>query len=86
MVERLFLDRIDTESAGSPISREHNLVVLSRPYEAEPLLSFMEFAEARTEVALDASIVQFVPVCGRCDGSHEKHQDWLAMLEPMLAL
>src|SRR4029077_2235043 len=62
VVQRLLLDRIDTEPARPPPGGEHDPVVLASPHEAEPPLPFEQLAEPRAEVALDPPVVERVPV------------------------
>lgn len=62
MVERLLFNRVDAESAGTAIGREHDLVVLARPNEAQPALPLAQFAEARANIALNAAVIDFVPI------------------------
>jgi hypothetical protein len=56
MIERLFLDRINTKSRRTPVSREHDLVILPGTHKAQPALAFVQLAIARTDIALDAPI------------------------------
>ncbi len=62
MVEGLLLDGIDAEPARAPVGREDDGIVLSRPYEAHPALSFLELAEPGADVALHPSVLETVPV------------------------
>src|SRR6202040_2644803 len=54
MVERLFLDRIDAETGGAAIGREHDRFVRASAHEAQSALAFVEPAIARADVALNA--------------------------------
>lgn len=67
MMQRLFFNRIDAESARSPVGRENNLILLPATNKTESLLSFLQFAIPRTEVALDASVVEQMLVFRRDD-------------------
>lgn len=81
MIERFLLDRIDTESTGSPVRRQDDLILLPRPDETEPLLPFLERAISRTEIALNAAVFQPVPIFRRCNGLHRAslyQGDWRA--------
>ena len=64
VIQRLFLDRIDTETAGAAITGQHDLPVLASPHEAEAALALVQFAQARTQITLDAPVIQSVPVAG----------------------
>src|SRR5205814_7583674 len=65
MMERLLLDGIDAESAGAAIRRQDDLVMFACADEAQAALAFVQAAEARAQVALYASVVEFVPIfCG----------------------
>ena len=67
MIERLFLDRVDTESTRSPVGREYDRVVESASYEAETALTFPQPTEAGTEITLDAAIFDPMPIPRRDD-------------------
>ena len=62
MVERFFFDGIDAKAGGAAIGRQNDLVVLTHTDKAESPLAVMQAAIARTDVALDAAIVEFMPV------------------------
>src|SRR5262249_53089738 len=62
MVERFFLDRINTKSGRTSVSGEHDLLVLPSAHKAEPALAFVQLAIARTNIALDAPIRQGMPI------------------------
>ena len=64
MVERFFLDRIDTESTRAAVADELDFIIESLPYIAQPALSFAQVAVPRAKVALEASVFQLVPVPG----------------------
>ena len=65
MVERLLLDWVDAEARGAPVGGEHNLIIGAAAHETCAALSFVQFAVARAQVALDAPVIQQVPVLGR---------------------
>ena len=69
MVERLLLDRVDTEPARVSIGREHDSVDvvdhLAGSHETHPALTVAELAGTRTDVALDSTVVELMPVLGR---------------------
>lgn len=64
MMQRLLFNWIDAESARSTISRQDDLILLPGTNKAEPLLSFLQLASPRTEVALDPSVTERMPVLG----------------------
>ena len=64
MIERLFLDRIDAKSGRTPVGGEHNLPALPGAHKAQPALAFVQFAKARTDVALHAAVRQSMPKAG----------------------
>jgi hypothetical protein len=68
MIQRLFLNRVHAETAGSPIGRQDDLILPAFAHETEALLPLLEFAEPRTEVALDPAVIQLVPVLGGKSG------------------
>ena len=72
MIERLLFDGVDAEPAGAPVGGENNLVPFACPYEAHSPLSLPELAIARAHVALDATIVQKVPILGRDGVIHRR--------------
>jgi hypothetical protein len=67
VVQRLLLDRIHAESTGATVGGEHDRVVLAHPDKAHPALPLPQMAVAGAQVALDAPVVEFVPVFGRND-------------------
>ena len=62
LVERLFFNRIDTETTGATVGSQHNLVVLAGSDETESLLPLTQLAFARTEIALYAPIIDLMPI------------------------
>jgi hypothetical protein len=64
MIQRLFLNRIYTEAAGSPVGGQDDLILPPFAHEAEALLPLLELTEAGAEVALNAAILQLMPVLG----------------------
>ena len=62
MVERLLLDRIDAEAARSAVGREHHLAVAAGAHEAQAALPVAQAAEPWADVALNATVVEAVPV------------------------
>jgi hypothetical protein len=64
MIERFFLDRIDTESTRTTVADQLYFIVEALAHVAEPALSFTQVAVAWAQVALQASILETVPVAG----------------------
>ena len=62
VIERLLLDGIDAETAGAAIGGQNDGVVLTRPNEAQPALALVELTGARADVALDAPVIEGMPV------------------------
>src|SRR5262249_41980633 len=62
LVERLLLDWVDAETRRAPVGREHHGVARALSNEARATLTFMQAAVTRAQVALDAAVVQPVPV------------------------
>ena len=67
MVERLLLDRIDTETRGPAISGQHDRVILARPHETQPARALLQLAKAGAHLALHAPILEHRPMLGRHD-------------------
>jgi hypothetical protein len=62
MMERLFFNRIDAKATGASVGHQDNLPILAGPHEAKPALIVMQFAQSWAEVALNAAIVQDMPI------------------------
>jgi len=62
MIQWLFLDGINTKAAGAAIGRQDNFIILASANETESALAFSELAEAGTDVTLQSTIVDLVPV------------------------
>jgi hypothetical protein len=62
MVERLFLDRVDTEPGRAAVCRQDNLVIPAAAHEAQSALALVQPAIAGAQVALDAPIIKPVPI------------------------
>jgi hypothetical protein len=67
VIQRLLLDRIDAKPAGPPVGREYDLTAFAGAHEAEAPLALLQFAKARTQIALDTAVVEAMPVFGRDD-------------------
>jgi hypothetical protein len=65
MVERLLLDRVDTEPAGATVGRGHHLIALPGAHEAQAPLALLEMAVARAQIALNAPVIPQVPIASR---------------------
>lgn len=73
MMQRLFFDRVDAEPARPSIRRQDHLILLPGTNKTEPLLSLLQFAIARTEVALDAPIIERMPIFRWDDRGRFRH-------------
>ena len=62
MIEWPFFDGIDAKSAGAAIGRQDNFVIRAGANETESALAFFKLAEARTDVTLQSTIVDPVPI------------------------
>jgi hypothetical protein len=65
VVERLLLDRVDAEARAASVGGEHHRVADALAHEAHAALALVQPAVARTQVALDAAIVEPVPPAAR---------------------
>src|SRR5262249_49514291 len=65
MIEGVLLDRIDAESGRAAVGGEHHPVALTRAHETQTALAFVQPAIARAQVALDAPILEPVPITAR---------------------
>src|SRR6266568_1193241 len=75
MVERLLLDRVDAEAGRAPVGREHHRVIMAGAHVAQPALAVMEPAIARAEIALDAAVLELVPIAARGAGKESIHPE-----------
>jgi hypothetical protein len=73
MIERFFLNRIDAKSGRTSVGGEHDLLVLPGAHKAQAALAFMQFAIARTDIALDAPIRQSMPIAAWVSGNRLIH-------------
>jgi hypothetical protein len=64
MIQRFLFDGVDTVTAGTAVGRQYDLVVEILADEAQAALVGVQLAEARAQVALNASVVQLMPVAG----------------------
>ena len=59
VVERFFLDRINTKAGGESVRREYDLTASRLPNKTEGLLSITQSAVSRAYVTADASVVEY---------------------------
>ena len=75
MIQRLLLDGVDAVAARTSVRCEDDLIVFAGAHEAKPALAFVQFAEARADIALNSPVVERMPIfrrdCGRGAGSHD---------------
>jgi hypothetical protein len=57
VVERLLLDRIHSEAAGTTVGGKHDPTVFAAAHKTEATLPLVELASPRTELADDPSVV-----------------------------
>ncbi len=65
MIQWFFLDGIDAKPAGAAIGCQDNFVIRASADKTESALAFSELAETGTDVTLQPTIVDFVPVSSR---------------------
>ena len=70
MVERLLFDRIDAEPRGAPVGGQYHLLAFAHAHEAGAALAVAQLAITRAQIALDAAIIQPVPVPRRMAFGH----------------
>ncbi len=68
VVERLLFDGVDAVSTRPAVGRENNLVVFASTDKTKTALPFVQLAESRAEITLNAPVFQLVPVLGRYGG------------------
>ena len=64
MVQGFLFDGIYTETTGTSIRSENDLIFMTRADETETPLALLQTAESWTNVALDAAIINDMPVLG----------------------
>ncbi len=62
MIERLLLDGINAKAGRTAVSGEHHGVIQTLAYEAGAALAFVQPAIARTQIALNATVIQPMPI------------------------
>ena len=78
MVQWFLLYRVDTEPARAPIACQNDLILKPTSQETQTTLALAKPAGARAHVALDAPVVNNVPVLrGNC-GAFPRHLPALA--------
>jgi hypothetical protein len=65
MIQRLFLDRIDTKSAAPAVGGEHHSVATALPHETKSALAIPQLAKSRAQPALNAPVRQRHPPAPR---------------------
>jgi hypothetical protein len=68
MIQWFFLDGVDAKAAGAPIGDQLDLVVEPLTHVAKPALTLAQVTVPRAQVALQAAVVEAVPVTGFDDG------------------
>ena len=62
MVQRFFLDRVYTETTGSAVADQLDLIIQSLAHIAQATLTLLQAAVPRTQITLQLPIVKLVPV------------------------
>lgn len=62
MIEGFFFNGVDAEAARAAVSGEDDFSALIRADEAKAALPFLEAAITRTKVALNAAVLQGMPI------------------------
>jgi hypothetical protein len=62
VIQGLLFDRVDAESRGAPVGGEHHPIVLPATHEAKAALPLVKLAEARADIALNATVFETVPM------------------------
>jgi hypothetical protein len=62
MIQRFLFDRIDTEAAGAAIGIKFDFAAFDATHEAQAALTFVHAAFTRTDVALNAAVLESVPM------------------------
>ena len=65
MIQGFFFDGIDAKAAGAAITGQYDSIIVAGAHETQSLLAFVELAVTGTDIALDAAILQLMPVMGR---------------------
>jgi hypothetical protein len=62
VIQGFFLDGVNAKTRGTAIGGEDHGIALPHPHKTGPALPFLQAAVARTEVTLNASICEIMPV------------------------
>ena len=62
MIKRFLLNRVHAKAAGSAISGEDNLILLASTDKAHSALPLMKLTKSWAKIALDAAILQPMPI------------------------
>jgi AmmeMemoRadiSam system protein B len=62
MIQRFLFNGVDTEAAGATVGIEFDLAALDAAHETEATLAFVHAAFTRADVALNAAVLESVPV------------------------
>src|SRR5262249_9488185 len=65
VVERLFFDWVDAKTGRTAIGREHDLAIPAAANETQTALAVVQFAVARAYIALEAPVIEKVPIAAR---------------------
>jgi hypothetical protein len=65
VVERLLLNRVDAEAGRATVGREYDLIVLPGAHEAQAALAFVQLAQPRADLTLDAPVLKQPPIASR---------------------
>lgn len=62
MIQWFFLDRVDTETAGTAITDQFDLIIQTLAHIAQATLALLQMTMSRAEVALQLPILEFMPI------------------------
>jgi hypothetical protein len=65
MIERFLFNGVNAKPAGTTIAGQYNFPFVATTHKAQTLLAFMQFAIARTDIALNPAIIEGMPMAGR---------------------
>jgi hypothetical protein len=68
MIQRFLFDGVHAKAAGTAIGGQDDLLLVTGAHKTKALLTLVEFAGAWADVALDAPVVQLMPVFSREKG------------------
>ena len=67
VIEWFLLDWIDAKTRRAPVGRKYDLTAVARSDEAQAALALVQLAITRADIALDATVLQSVPITPRFD-------------------